>query len=130
MPEQPSKASSRIGLVITIVLIILGLGLVLFFGVRTYRDYHRLRERGLSPGVTDVEDIRGWMTLRHIARAYGVPEDTLFKGLGVPGAGNEKLSIKQLAKKYDREPAEVRKTVQEIILRYQQTTTPPAEGTP
>jgi hypothetical protein len=112
------------------LLILIGLGLVLFFGLRTYRDYRRLEERGLSPGVTDVEAIRGWMTLPYIAQAYGIPEDALFAGLGVPKAGNEKLSIRQLADKYQREPEAVRQAVQEAIQRQQATSTPPSEGTP
>ncbi len=130
MPEQPSRCSSRVGLILTLALVATGLGLVLFFGVRAYRDYRRLEERGLSPGITDVEAIRGWMTLPYIAQAYNVPEEALFEGLGVPGAGNEKLSIKQLANKYDRDPAEVREIIQEIILRYQQGVTPQTEEAP
>jgi hypothetical protein len=130
MPEQPSIRSSRVGLILTLALVVTGLGLVLFFGVRAYRDYRRLEERGLSPGVTDVEAIRGWMTMPYIARAYGVPQEALFESLGVPEAGNEKLSIKQLANKYDRDPAEIREAVQEVVLSYQQGATPQTEEAP
>jgi hypothetical protein len=130
MPEQSGKRTSRIGVILTVTLILIGLGLVLFFGGRAYRDYRRLQLRGLSPGVTDVEAIRGWMTLPYIANAYGVPETALFEALDVPQAGNEKLSIAQLANKYDREPAEVRQAIQEAVLRYQSTATPVVEGAP
>lgn len=130
MSGLPRIRTSRIGLILIAALIIIGLGLVLFFGGRAYRDYRRLQQRGLSPGVTDVEAIRGWMTLPYIAHAYGVPEALLFEELDMPQAGNEKLSIKQLANKYDREPTEVREAIQEVILRLQQVATPEAEGTP
>jgi len=130
MPDQARKNVVSTRLVLIAVLILVGLGLMLFFGGRAYRDYRRLQQRGLSPGVTDVEAIRGWMTLPYIARAYGVPEAALFEELGVPQVGNEKLSIMQLADKYGREPTEVRTTIQQVILRYQPAATPQAEGTP
>jgi hypothetical protein len=130
MSDLPRARTSRIGLLLTVGLVIVGLGLVLFFGLRAYRDYRRLEERGLAPGVTDVEAIRGWMTLPYIAQAYGVPETALFEALGLPQAGNQKLSIRQLADKYEREPEAVRRAVQEAVRRYQPTSTPALEGTP
>jgi hypothetical protein len=130
MTEQPRHRLSRVGLALTVALIILGLGMVLFFGLRAHRDYRRLHERGLSPGVTDVEAIRGWMTLPYIAHAYGVPQARLFDELGLPQAGNERLSIRQLAEKYHRDPAQVREEVQQAILDYRQASPPQREGTP
>jgi hypothetical protein len=130
MPDQSGKHTSRIRLILTVALILIGLGLVLFFGGRAYRDFRRLQLRGLSPGVTDVEAIRGWMTVPYIANAYGVPETAIFEGLDVPQSGNEKLSITQLADKYGREPAEVRQAIQQAILRSQAAATPGAEGAP
>lgn len=130
MSDLSRTRKSRIGLLLTIALVVVGLGLMLFFGARAYRDYRRLQERGLAPGVTDVEAIRGWMTLPYLAQAYGVPEATLFEELGVPQEGNRRLSIKQLADKYARNPEEVRGAVQQAILRYQQASSPPLEATP
>jgi hypothetical protein len=130
MPDHARKNVLSTPLILIAVLILVGLGLMLFFGGRAYRDYRRLQQQGLSPGVTDVEAIRGWMTLPYVAHAYGVPEAALFEELGVPQAANEKLSIKQLADKYGREPTEVRVAIQQVILRYQPAATPEAEGTP
>lgn len=130
MSDLPRARTSRIGLLLTVGLVIVGLGLVLFFGLRAYRDYRRLEERGLAPGVTDVEAIRGWMTLPYIAQAYGVPETALFEALGLPQAGNQKLSIRQLADKYEREPEAVRRAVQEAVRRHQPTSTPALERAP
>jgi hypothetical protein len=130
MSELPRPRTSRIGLLLTVGLVIVGLGLVLFFGLRAYRDYRRLEERGLAPGVTDVEAIRGWMTLPYIAQAYRVPETALFEALGLPQAGNQKLSIRQLADKYEREPDAVRRAVQEAVRRHQPTSTPALERAP
>lgn len=111
-------------LAITIVLVIAGLGMVGFFGLRAYRAYDRFEHGAPAGGVTDVEAIRGWMTLPYIARAYGVPEDSLFEALTLPKAGNERLSVKQLVVKYDRDPQATRQTIQQVLLRAQRAPTP------
>jgi hypothetical protein len=64
------------------------------------------------------------MTLPYIARAYGVPEDTLFAALGIPRAGNQRLSVKQLVTKYGRDPQETRQAIQQVLLHHQRTPTP------
>lgn len=65
-------------------LIILSLVLITFFGIRTIVSYIRIQQTGLQPGVTDVEAIRGWMTIPYIATAYGVPEKYIFEQIGLP----------------------------------------------
>jgi hypothetical protein len=103
--------------VITIALVIAGLGMVGFFGIRAYRAYDRFQHDVPATGLRDVEAIRGWMTLSYIARAYGVPEDALFEALTLPKAGNARLSVKQLVAKYDRDPQATRQTIQKVLLR-------------
>jgi hypothetical protein len=115
--------------VITIALVIAGLGMVGFFGLRAYRAYDRFQHDAPAGGVTDVAAIRGWMTLPYIARAYGVPEDWLFEALAIPKAGNTRLSVKQLVVKYDRDPQTTRQAIQQVLLREQRVSTP-SGGTP
>jgi hypothetical protein len=121
LPRTPS-ASRR--LLLTIVLVIVGAALVGFFGLRAYHAYERFRGSALSTGATDVEAIRGWMTLPYIARAYGVPEDTLFAALGIPKPGNERLSVKQLVAKYGHDPLATRQAIQQVLLQHQRALTP------
>jgi hypothetical protein len=111
-------------MLLTIVLVIVGLGLTGFFGTRAYRAYSRLQPAGLSASTTDVEAIRGWMTLPYIARAYGVPEDALFAALGIPKAGNQQLSVRQLVAKYDRDPLTTRQAIQQVLLHERRMPTP------
>ena len=127
VPSGATSASRR--LVLSIALVILGAALVGFFGVRAYRAYTRFQTAALATGTTDVEAIRGWMTLPSIARAYGVPEDTLFAALAIPKAGNERLSVKQLVAKYDRDPLATRQAIQQVLLREQRRPTS-SGGTP
>jgi hypothetical protein len=117
-------------LAVTIVLVIAGLGMVGFFGLRAYRAYDRFQhDAPAGNNMTDVEAIRGWMTLSYIARAYSVPEDALFEALTIPKAGNERLSVKQLVVKYDRDPQATRQAIQQVLMREQGVPTP-GVGTP
>jgi len=88
-------------------LIILGILIVAFFGVRAVRAFTHIREGGFGPGhpppapsETDVELIRDWMTLSYISKAYGVPDRMLFKELRIPDKGNLEKSLKKLNDEY------------------------------
>jgi hypothetical protein len=126
----PSKIrSSAYRRVLTIALVVVGVGLVGFFGLRAFRAYTRLQPDAPATGLRDVEAIRGWMTLPYIARAYGVPEDALFAALALPKTGNTRLSIKQLVAKYHRDPQATRQTIQQVLLR-EMRGFPPGGGAP
>ena len=126
IPPTTRSSSRR---VLTIALVLIGLGLVGFFGLRAYRAYTRFQPDAPATSLRDVEAIRGWMTLPYIARAYGVPEDALFEALTIPKAGNAHLSVKQLVAKYDRDPLTTRQAIQQVLLREQRAPTP-SGGTP
>jgi hypothetical protein len=115
MIVQPRTPSASRHLMLSIALVIAGAALAGFFGVRAYHAYNRFQQRELAAGTTDVEAIRGWMTLPYIARGYGVPEDALFTALGIPKPGNERLSVKQLVAKYGRDPQATRETIQHVL---------------
>ena len=129
MVAQPHTPSASRRLMLSIALLLAGAALVGFFGLRAYRAYTRFQPDALPAGTTDVEAIRGWMTLPYIARAYGVPEDALFDALTIPKAGNAHLSVKQLVAKYDRDPLATRQALQQALLR-EQRAPPPSGGTP
>ena len=79
-----------------IILSILGIVLIGVFGLRTIRSSIRLQKMGLKPGTTEVEAIRGWMTVPYIATAYGVPEEYLFQELAIPSEKNQQKSLSQI----------------------------------
>lgn len=109
---------------LAIALALAGLVLIGFFSARAYRAYERIQRDVPAGGLTDVEDIRGWMTLPYIARAYDVPEDALYNALGIPKLGNERLSIKQLVEKYGRDAQTSRAQLQQALLRSQHAPSP------
>ena len=82
------------------ILIVVGLLLIIWFGMRSAVMAIRVWCTGLQPGVTDVEAIRGWMTIPYIARSFGVPEEYLFEALGIPAEGNRQKSVGELNREY------------------------------
>ena len=118
---QPSPSSKTLR-IITIILIIAGLLLVCLFGMRTLRGFgHARRMDFMQGGATDVEMLRGWMTIPHIARIYRVPEDYLFESLGL--AANEtdrRSSLAQLNRRLaPGQPNLVLDKLKAAILQYQ-----------
>jgi hypothetical protein len=124
MVIQSRTASTSRRVMLSIALLLLGTALTGFFGIRAYRAYDHFNSHAPTTGMTDVEAIRGWMTVPYIARAYGVPADALFAALGIPQAGNDRLSVKQLVAKYGRDPLATRQAIQQVLLREQRTPTP------
>ncbi len=122
---------------LVILLIVAGFILTAFFGVRVLRSaaqLHQIRDRRvLQPGVTDVNLIRGWMTIPYIARAYRVPEQDLWQGLGIPEQSNRHKSLHALDLEYARgQPGAIINQVKTIISEYQSQhpTTPTPPGFP
>lgn len=111
----------------TIMFIVVGLALVLFFGIRTFRAIRHFGQLDHAPELHDVEAMRDWMTVPYIAHAYRVPEPALFDALAIPGPENKNLSLTQLAKKYGRDSAKLRQTLQETITRMRPPK-PPTSG--
>jgi hypothetical protein len=129
--QQPFPPNSRKWQIIIISLIVIGLLLIGFFGLRAVRSYIRIQQTGLEQGVTDVELIRGWMTIPYIAKAYQVPEDYLFEQLNLPAEGNRHKSIGELNRTYARgQPGVILEVVKAAIRRYQAEHPQPARGQP
>jgi hypothetical protein len=110
--------------IVVIVLLLVGIILTAFFGVRLVRSAAQLHHNRLPPGTTDVQLIRGWMTIPYIARVYRVPEAYLWQGLGIPEAGNRHRSIEALGVELGYSETKMLDKVQAIILTYQAQHTP------
>jgi hypothetical protein len=129
--QQPSPPNSRKWQILIISLMVIGLLLIGFFGLRAVRSYIRIQQTGLEQGVTDVELIRGWMTIPYIAKAYQVPEDYLFEQLNLPAEGNRHKSIADLNRTYDQgQPGVILEAVKAAIRRYQAEHPQPTRGRP
>ena len=128
---EPAPKASRKERIITITLIVVGIILIAFFGFRAVRSFLRIQLTGLDQGVTDVELIRGWMTVPYIATAYGVPEEYIFEHIGVPQEGNQEKALYGLNRQYfGGEPEAILKAVQEAISQYKAEHPPSPEAAP
>ena len=120
--------------ILIITLIVLGVLLVGFFGLRAFRPFKELRgHRPPPPGEieTDVTLIRDWMTIPYIAQRYYVPGEILFEAVKIPPPGNKDKSLAQLNKEfYPDQSGYVLKTIKADILAHQPPTPPPATPKP
>ena len=114
-------------------LIVLGVLLVVFFGLRAFRPFKELRGHHPPPPgeiETDVTLIRDWMTVPYIAQRYYVPGDKLFEAVKIPPPGNKNKSLLQLNNEYyPDQPSFVLETIKADILAHQPPT-PPATPKP
>jgi hypothetical protein len=111
-------------------LIILGLIIVGFFGLRTVRAFRQFHGHRPPPPFagerleTDVGLIRDWMTLPYISITYGLPPRLLYDRLDIQPDRAEKKSLRQLNDEYfPEEPGLVLEQVKAAILEYQVTLT-------
>ena len=79
-----------------IILLIIGIGLASFFGTRAFRNFTHIREKKFGGGETNVELIRGWMTVDYITKMYHVPPDVVLKPLNLPVESNINRSLGSL----------------------------------
>jgi len=110
-------------------LILIGVIIVFFFGLRTIRAFRQFHGHRPPPPFaehieTDVELIRDWMTLSYISITYGLPPHLLSDTLDIPPRRSEKKSLKQLNDEYfPEEPGIVLEKVKIAILAKQSIAT-------
>jgi hypothetical protein len=109
-----------------VVLVLAGLVVTAFFGLRTVRAFRRMRQHHFEPIQTDVTQIKEWMTIPFIARMYRTPEDCLFKALKIPAVPNRYRTLTELELHYRiGQPGAILKEVQAVILDFQSKPPPP-----
>lgn len=87
-------------------LIIIGLMIMVIFGLRTVRAFRQFRGHrppppfASQPVETDVNLIRDWMTIPFIANMYHIRPHAMFEALDIPEQENREKSLKQLNDEY------------------------------
>jgi hypothetical protein len=102
-----SRMNSFLQRVLVSALIIFGIWIAAFFGLRTIHAYSEVRQHRPPPPPfktdqpeTNVNLIEDWMTIPFIARMYHIHPAVLFEALSIPGEANREKSIKQINEKY------------------------------
>ena len=116
--------------ILIIFLIVIGLLITVRFGMRAVRSFGILRHRPFPPAMqTDVELIRGWMTIPYIAHVYSVPDDVLWESLGIPPLKPieaRRTDLSHLNQQYfPGQSMEVMRRVKQAILDFQAHQPPP-----
>lgn len=128
--SSSSVTTMRWQRLLAIGLIVLGLVLVGLFSARTIVSYIRIQQTSLKPGVTDVEAIRGWMTVPYIARHYQVPEEYIFQQIQIPITDNQKKSLRDLNRRYAADQQGAILAAVKAALRQYQAEHPMLQETP
>jgi len=126
-----SPAKQRL---LVIGLIVVGLSLVGFFGLRffhAFRQFRGHRPPPLPPSAaeqaeTDIELIREWMTIPFIAKTYHVPPPLLFDALNIPPTKRDgEKNLQELNDEYFPDaPGKVLELIKDAIRAGQPRTAP------
>nr|CAA6829208.1 MAG: Unknown protein [uncultured Thiotrichaceae bacterium] len=84
--------------VLATLLLSIGLILVTVYGVKVVKSYLALRH--VEQNIKNPVLLDGWMTIPYLAETYHVPEDYLYKTLGIPEQGSDKHSLHYFRKNY------------------------------
>lgn len=107
---------------LTIGMIVLGVIVAAFFGMRAFRAFNKFNGHRPPPQdkvETDVELIRGWMTVPFISHMYHVPDQIIFEELNIPDNGNMEKSLKDLnLEYYPNEEGFVIETVKRVVQEH------------
>jgi hypothetical protein len=114
----------RRALLLIAVLIALGAGAL---AARAYEDWQSL-QRPIVVRVQDTTRIRGWMTVRFIANAHGVPVDALAARLGAPPRGN--ITLNELARARGVSPREEEDAARAAVAELRGAPPPAAGASP
>jgi hypothetical protein len=127
LPMNPKQRSLVTGL------ILIGLIIAVFFGLRTARAFRQFQEHRPAPPFatedieTNVELVRDWMTIPFISKMYHVRPHILFEAMGIPEQGNRDKSLRQLNEEYFPEAQGIVETkVKAALLENLPPATPPA----
>jgi hypothetical protein len=124
--SAPTQKSQKRSLVVLIILA--GVILVVFFGLRTFRTIMRIRHMEMRPLSTDVELIRGWMTIPFISDNYRVPVEVLVQACDLPPAPKKHENLDQINRKIAPDkPGALVECIKDAVGSFQQLhPTPPA----
>lgn len=134
--------SAKIQRALVLGLIVIGVLLAGFFGLRAVFAFREFRRHGPPPlpplealsqqeAETDVELIRDWMTVPYISQTYQVHPRVIFEALGIPPRGNEEKSLAQLNEEFfPQSPGLVIELVKAVIRANLPVPTPVPPATP
>lgn len=121
--------------ILFITLSILGVILILFFGVRAMKAFRKFKGHRPPPFAeelqTDAETIEDWMTIPFISHNFGIPPEILFEALHIDPRENYKKSLKELNDEfYPEADGYVLATVKATVLTHHPPPLPDSPAQP
>lgn len=108
-----------------VLLLAISIGCLLLAIVLSIRLYHQVK--GSPPPIpkqTNISYIQPWMTVPHIAHVYKIPPEVLFQQLHLDKVQYRNKNISEIAKSLKKDPQDLIKQIQQIIINYQETHSP------
>jgi hypothetical protein len=117
MPEKKISEKKRLIFYLLLFISLVSLLLAVYLGLSLYQQVgHRPPP---IPRQTDVNLIQDWMTIPFIARSYRIPEQGLYRHLGIDSASNRRTSLMSLASKQGISTQSLISQIQEYITKLQ-----------
>jgi hypothetical protein len=106
-------------IVIVGVLLLLAVGITVFFAVETMQDLRDFQQQNALAVAGDVHTIQPWMTIPYISHVYSVPEGYLYGTLNLaPTAPHRHITLHSLSISYNRPVNDLIRKIQLAIQTY------------
>jgi hypothetical protein len=117
--QELDTVSERAKLGVLYVLLLLALLFTGFAASNTFQAVRNLQLQNSSVRAGDVSTIRAWMTIIAVSHIYHVPEDFVYRSLGLSSnASFHRATLNEIARRKRQPVDEVIHTLQHAILTY------------
>jgi len=103
-----------------VVLSILAIALLLWASLETfhlYSAFHYIKMPNTESRKPIGHNIHSWMSIEELSERCQVPPDEMFAALNIePEAGDEHLSLRHLAVKYNRSPTRMVEVLEQFAM--------------
>lgn len=89
---------------------------LIFLTFTGYQIFHTVRHT-INWRERRNESIQGWMRIRNVARANGVPPSVLYEALGLPPEPPDRRPLVEIARSQNRSMEEIRTLLQNAIIQ-------------
>jgi hypothetical protein len=125
-----AQAQRRKRVLLLSALFVGSLALLFLVGVQAVRSFAEMRHLRAARAGAPIE-VRPWMTIPYIAHTYQVPEEELFRALGLaPTPKHRRAPLEIIARREGRDLDRDLETIREVVTAPRPPPTPPRPPTP
>lgn len=125
--QAQTPVAKRRGRWLALALLVVGVGIVVLFGVRTVRAWRHFHDVRGRPMAEDLSRLRPWMTLPDVARDFVVPLESLYAELDVEPRTPDRRTLRDLNRQFAQgQRGYFEDKVRDVIEEYRRTQAPAA----